>query len=83
MISLVEKGMGRQVAHEVVRRASMGADERDVHLLETLKDDEEVTLLISEKELEKVMNPENYIGKAPEIVDRAVAKAELLLSLKI
>ena len=83
MIYLVEKGMGRQVAHEVVRRASMGADERDVHLLEALKDDEEVTLLISEKELEKVMKPENYIGKAPEIVDRMVAKAELLLGLKI
>jgi adenylosuccinate lyase len=83
MIALVDKGMGRQVAHEVVRRASMAADEKDKHLLETLGHESEVAALMSTEELEEVMRPENYIGKAPEIVDRAVARAELSLGIKI
>ncbi|NYT12144.1 MAG: adenylosuccinate lyase [Methanomassiliicoccales archaeon] len=83
MIALVEKGMGRQVAHEIVRRASMEADEKDVHLMETLRNNDEVISLISDDELEKVMDPKNYVGKSPEIVDRTVAKAELLLGIKI
>jgi adenylosuccinate lyase len=83
MIALVEKGMGRQVAHEVVRKASLRADSSGTHLLDNLLEEEEVTSLMSEEELKMVMSPENYIGKAPEIVERQVAKAELILGVKI
>ncbi|MHA1286834.1 MAG: adenylosuccinate lyase, partial [Candidatus Thorarchaeota archaeon] len=83
MIALVGKGMGRQVAHEVVRKASMNADSEEIHLLDTLLREEEVSSLISEAELREVMDPESYVGKAPEIVDRQVARAELVLGIRI
>ncbi len=83
MIALVEKGMSRQVAHEVVREASMRADSSATHLLDSLLEEKEVTSLISEDDLGKVMDPENYIGKAPEIVEKQVARAELALGIKI
>jgi len=83
MIALVEKGMGRQVAHEVVRRASMKADSSGTHLMDGLLDEKEVTSLMSEEELGAIMDPENYVGKAPEIVKRQVTRAELALGVKV
>jgi adenylosuccinate lyase len=79
MISLVEKGMGRQIAHEVVRRASMRVDTSAPNLLQSLLEEKEVTSLMSKEELMEVMDPVNYLGKAPEIVDDQVEKAELAL----
>ena len=83
MIALVGKGMGRQVAHEAIRKASMNADSEEIHLLDTLLREDEIASLISEAELREVMDPESYVGKAPEIVDRQVARAELVLGIKI
>jgi adenylosuccinate lyase len=44
--------------------------------------DKQVAKLIEREELEKVMDPKNYIGVAPELTDKVVEKAKVLLARK-
>lgn len=83
MIALSERGMGRQEAHELVRRCSMEAEGRGLHLIKALSASEEVSALMSEDELEKVMDPRNYIGHSAKIVDSTISRAERALNVKI
>ncbi|MFQ5838743.1 MAG: adenylosuccinate lyase [Thermoplasmata archaeon] len=76
MIALTRKGMGRQQAHELVRRLSRKAKEGGRGLKETLLEDENITSLLSEKELEEAMDPRNYLGASGEIVDRVASICE-------
>ncbi len=70
MIAMVEKGMSRQEAHELLRKYSMEARESNIHLKEIL-----VREGWQEKlNLNKLFNPENYIGKVKEIVDMVIDK---------
>ncbi|MEW6329792.1 MAG: adenylosuccinate lyase, partial [Candidatus Micrarchaeota archaeon] len=71
MIALTKKGMGRQAAHEKIREASITAFSGRKHLKEVLARDREVGKLLSRGELEKLFNPETYVGRAEEIVERA------------
>ncbi|WP_214399647.1 adenylosuccinate lyase [Methanocaldococcus lauensis] len=72
MIELAKRGMGRQTAHEVVRRCAMKAYEEDRHLKEVLLEDEDVMKYLTKEEIEKLMDPKTYIGLAPEIVDNVI-----------
>jgi adenylosuccinate lyase len=74
MLLLASKGMGRQEAHELLRKASRAAGGRGMHLREALKADRAVARLLSEKELDDAFVEETYIGKAPQIVDGVVKK---------
>lgn len=74
MIALAEKGMDRQKAHELLRRASMEALERDVPLLEVLSGNSDVTAVIPVSELEVLLDPSRYIGTAPRQVDNLIGK---------
>ncbi len=69
MLRLVEKGIGRQEAHEVVRRASMTGK----GFKESLTTDAEIKKLLTPDELAAALDPAQYLGHAVEIVDRAVA----------
>ncbi len=73
MIELTKKGMGRQDAHELVRTCSQEAYEKKVHLLRVLEANPKCKGLLSPQELKAIFDPSTYIGKAEEIVDRAVA----------
>ena len=72
MIELAKRGMGRQTAHEVVRRNAMKAYEENRHLKEVLLEDKEVMKYLNKEELDKLMDPKTYIGLAPEIVENVV-----------
>ena len=74
MVTLVEKGMGRQDAHELVREDSMRVYETGVNFLEVLSKDPRVSKFLSRKELEELMKPENYIGTAVEQVEKVVKR---------
>lgn len=76
MMALAKKGIGRQKAHELLRTASIKALKENVPLLDVLRGMPEITSVISEAELEEKMKAENYIGKAYELVERAVAFAK-------
>lgn len=74
MIALAERGMDRQEAHELLRRASMEAIEKEVPLLSVLQGKREVTAVIQRDELERLLDPSHYVGTAPRQVERLVAK---------
>ena len=67
MIKLVEKGMSRQEAHEIMRQCAMEALEKGMHLKNVLKEKREIVEKIDD--IDTLFNPRNYIGKAEEIVE--------------
>ena len=75
MIELVEKGMPRDEAHEVLRRISATAIEQQRHLMEVCGDDPAVADSIGKKELVEMFDPGSHIGLAGELVDDAVKLA--------
>jgi adenylosuccinate lyase len=74
MTKLVEKGMGRGDAHELVRICSLKAVDEGKQLLSILLEHPKVIKLVKKKELEDVMNPRNYLGVSDKIVDQVVKK---------
>ncbi|OPY31894.1 MAG: Fumarate hydratase class II [Methanomassiliicoccales archaeon PtaU1.Bin124] len=82
MITLVSKGMGRQDAHEIVRSSSMKAEDQGRSFKEMLLKDKQVSKLMTKAELDKVMDPHNYVGKAPELTDKVVARAKKMAKPK-
>jgi len=71
MIKLVEKGMGRQVAHEVVRECAMESYEGR-GFKEILVENKEIRKYLGEEEIEDALNPKNYIGTAVEQVEKVI-----------
>jgi len=65
MTELTNRGMSRQVAHEMLRKIAMELDKNETDFIDKLKTIKEVTDLISAEELNK-LRPENYIGEAPD-----------------
>jgi len=63
MMELSDRGMSRQVAHELIRVATREAEEKEINFIEKLKTMEEVTKVIHIEELEQ-FKPENYTGEA-------------------
>ena len=74
MTKLVEKGMGRGDAHELLRICSQKAINENKHLLEVLVKDQTISKFLKTKELEETLNPENYLGVTDEIIDNIVKK---------
>ena len=69
MMLLVKKGMSRQEAHEILRISSLKAIKEEKHLREILTKNEKILSLLTEKEIEDALNPENYIGEAKKLVE--------------
>ena len=74
MTKLVEKGMGRGDAHDLVRICSLKAASEDKQLFSVLLENPKVAKLLKKKELEEAMNPRNYLGVSDKIVDHVVKK---------
>lgn len=75
MLKLTEKGMGRQEAHELVRRLAMKAFRENRDLMAVARENEEVRKFLGEDDFEG-LKPENYIGMAPQIVENVIAWIE-------
>jgi adenylosuccinate lyase len=72
MIALAERGMGRQQAHELLRKASIEAAKKQKSLKAVLNGNARVKKLLGAKELDSLFDYSTYIGKAVEIVDDVV-----------
>ena len=72
MIALTKKGVSRQRAHEMLRRVSMRAYERNSSLLDEILRDEEIMQYFTKEEIEELIKPENYLGTAKKRIDRVV-----------
>ncbi|HVY44212.1 MAG TPA: 3-carboxy-cis,cis-muconate cycloisomerase [Hyphomicrobiaceae bacterium] len=64
--------IGRGAAHDIVYAACRGALEEGTPLLAQLRKQNEVTAHLSEVELARLVDPGNYVGSAPAMVDRVL-----------
>ena len=83
MMRMTEKGIGRQDAHEIIREASMTALSNSEHLLDVLLRCDKLKGVMTEKDIRNAMDPANYVGGSPQIVDDMVAAVEKVLNKKI
>ena len=76
---LVQRGLGRQEAHELVRKCSMKAITEKEAFSEVLTKEPQVSNLIPEKDISALLDYSKYLGVTQELIDNALAstKAEL------
>lgn len=74
MTTLVEHGMGRGNAHELMRQTALKAAAEDITLKEAFIRENKKKQLLSEKEIDHALNPENYLGATDEIIERVIKK---------
>lgn len=72
MIKLVKKGMGRQEAHELLRKCAMESYGEKFSFRNVLLKNPEILKYMNEREIVSALNPESYIGTAVEQVERAL-----------
>ncbi|WP_423792010.1 adenylosuccinate lyase [Methanocaldococcus indicus] len=71
MIELAKK-IGRQRAYKLVRDLAMKAYNENRHLKDVLLENEEIRKYLSEKDIERLMDYNSYIGLAPQIVENVI-----------
>lgn len=74
MTTLIGKGMGRGDAHELMRKTALKAAEEGKTLKEVFIVENKKLKLLSEKEINYALNPQNYLGVTDEIIDKVVKK---------
>jgi 3-carboxy-cis,cis-muconate cycloisomerase len=67
--------LGRQDAHDVVYDACRRANEAQISLRDALLSDPNITARIDRATIERLTSPGNYLGLAPQMVDRVLASA--------
>ncbi|TXT57135.1 MAG: Adenylosuccinate lyase [Promethearchaeota archaeon] len=72
MVELVERGIGRQYAHEVLRQAAIEAREKDLFMYELLNSHQKIKKKFTEQELKELLDPHDYIGTAKTQVENLV-----------
>lgn len=72
MIELTKRGVDRQEAHEILRKASLRAYTNKSSLLEELMEDKNVLKYLKKEELSELLKPENYLGTAIERIEMVV-----------
>jgi len=72
MLRLVDHGMGRQEAHELLRQCSLDALETGRHLREVLMETSEVCQRLGTDGIGEALDAAAYIGAAPEIVQKTL-----------
>ena len=80
MIELVDGGIPRDEAHEILRTASMNCISQGIHLREICANLEDITSRFTGEQIEAMFNPANHIGVSGELVDEAVALARSEIS---
>ncbi len=70
MLTLIDKGLSRQKAYEMVQRNAMKAWEKNRDFLKLLKADTEVTAILPPEELEPLFNEQYYLRYIDDIFKR-------------
>ena len=75
MLALVEKGVSREEAHEVLRAASMESISKSEELIDICSRNPLIATKLDANELSEVFEPHNHLGVSVELVDECVSKA--------
>lgn len=68
--------LGRQEAHDVVYDACRVANDKGMTLADALSADSRVSARIDRATIERLTSPKNYLGLAPQMVDRVLASSD-------
>lgn len=68
--------LGRQEAHDVVYDACRVASDNGMTLADALSADHRVSTRIDRATIDRLTSPRNYLGLAPEMVDRVLASSK-------
>jgi adenylosuccinate lyase len=74
MVCLVDKGVGRQEGHEILRQAAIAAREQNVSMKDILMKNDLIMEKMTEAELDGLLKPENYIGQAESLVKNTISR---------
>jgi adenylosuccinate lyase len=66
MVNLVKKGIGRQEGHEILRKAAIKAKNENILIKEILYKNPKIQEVLSKNEIDELLDPHKYIGKALE-----------------
>ena len=75
MMALTKKGMDRQEAHELMRKLTLKSEVEKRQFKEVLQENKIVTKKLEKKEIDRAMNPMNYLGTTTIQIDSLVKKA--------
>jgi adenylosuccinate lyase len=75
MLSLVDSGMPRDEAHEVMRVASIEAMEKNIHLKDVCSDNDSISSVFGDEQLDDLFEPSGHLGVSGELVDNAISIA--------
>ncbi len=74
MMALTKKGMDRQEAHELMRKLALKSEMEKRQFKDMLREDKTVTKKLEKREIDKAMNPMNYLGTVTVQIDSLVKK---------
>ena len=77
MMALVAKGMSRQEAHELLRRLAIQSEAEKQPFKRTLLEDKTVGAKLSKADVDRALNPRNYLGTTLKQIDFVVKKTAL------
>jgi adenylosuccinate lyase len=72
MITPVEKGRGRQDAHELLRTIAMESHDKEKPFRPIREEQSNRKKYLKEKEIDAALDPDKYIGTAVEQVEKVV-----------
>jgi adenylosuccinate lyase len=76
MLALVKKGLGRQKAHELIRKLAIVSYKEKRPFKEILINNNDVQNLLSNSEVDQVLDPRNYLGTCLEQIEKVITKIE-------
>ena len=72
MVQLVNKGIGRQEGHELLRQAAIKARKDNRYMKDILYENSKINNLFSKEELNEIFDPHKYIGKSIDQVENLI-----------
>lgn len=75
MMKLAEK-LGRQTAHDLLHANAMRAFEENKSFAQILKEDHRVKKVLTEREIDDLMDTSTYIGLAPKYVEELIKRED-------
>jgi adenylosuccinate lyase len=76
MLALAKKGLGRQKAHELTRQLAIKSHNQQQPFKQVIAENSTVKKMLTSEEIEKVMDPQNYLGTAPKQIELVIKKTE-------
>ncbi len=72
MVQLVNRGIGRQEGHEILRQASIKARKEELYMKDILIKNQKIKEKFSKEELDNLFDPHKYIGNAVEQINNLI-----------